>query len=46
MRSAGAKDRDDPFCAPDSLMGANMSLEKLTTMELDLLAAIYLLLLE
>lgn len=46
MRSAGAKDRHDPFSAPDSLMGASMSQEKLTTMELDLLAAIHFLLLE
>lgn len=32
-----------PFSAPDSLMGASMSLEKLMTMEMDLLAAIHLL---
>lgn len=32
-----------PFSAPDSLMGASMSIEKLMTMEMDLLAAIHLL---
>lgn len=46
MRSAGTKDRDDPFSAPDSLMGVNMSLEKLRTTESDLLAAIHPLLWE
>lgn len=46
MQSAGTKDRDDPFSAPDSLMGASMSLEKLRTTELDLLATIHPLLWE